>query len=131
MGEKFTVTLVKTSDGQKLGFGLKTIGETVVIEDIKSEGAIVTYNSDNPTKKVQLDDIINSVNGSSSKMEDIQAAAKKASGTIILEIERPKIWVAALHITAGGSLGLLLGDPERVYIRVCSNSKLERIFSND
>jgi hypothetical protein len=117
MGTHFTVTLHK-EDGQKLGFGLTRIGQTVTINEIKSEGAIVKYNNENPTKKVQLEDIINSVNGSSSSLDDIKTVVAKSSGTITMEMERPKIWEAALDVAAGGKLGVQFGEPEKVYVPV-------------
>jgi hypothetical protein len=118
MGEKFTVTLDK-GDGQKLGFGLTRIGETVTVNEIKAEGAIVKYNDDNPTKKVQLEDIINSINGSSSKLDDIKSVVASASGSITMEMERPKIWLAKLEIPKG-SLGVEFGDAQKVYIPITS-----------
>ena len=114
---RFTVTLHK-EDGQKLGFGVRRMGQAAYINEIKTEGAIVKYNNENPTKKVQLEDIINSVNGSSSKYDDIIKAVRKSSGTITLEMERPKIWHAALDIAAGGAIGMQFGDPEKDYVPV-------------
>jgi hypothetical protein len=117
MGMKFTVVLEK-KEGQKLGFGLTRIGETVTVNEIKEDGAIVAYNSENPTKKVQLEDIINSINGSKSSLEDIKTVVQKSSGTLTMEMERPKIWLAALDIPEGGSLGMKLGEPQKVFVPI-------------
>ena len=86
MGTHFTVTLHK-EDGQKLGFGVRRMGQAAYINEIKTEGAIVKYNNENPTKKVQLEDIINSVNGSSSSLDDIKAVVAKSSSMKLLAAE--------------------------------------------
>ena len=96
------------------------MGEKVTVNDIKSEGAIVAYNSDNPTKKVRPGDIINSFNGSSSKLEDIRDVVKAASGTLTMVMERPKIWHAALKIPAGGNSGIQLGEAQKACIPILS-----------
>ena len=119
MGEKFIV-MVEKNDGQKLGFGLTELGDTVIVNEITSEGAILRYNMEHPTRKVQPEDIINSVNGSSSKVEDIRDVVKAASGTLTMVMERPKIWHATLEIPAGGHIGIEIGEAQKAYIPILS-----------
>ena len=119
MGEKFVV-MVEKNDGQKLGFGLTELGDTVIVNEISPEGAIIRYNMEHPTRKVQLEDIIDSVNGSSSKLQDIRDVVKEASGILTMVMERPKIWHAALKIPAGGNSGIQLGEAQKACIPILS-----------
>ena len=108
-GDKFNVTFKRT-DGQKLGFGLARIGENVIINELKSEGALIQYNIENPTNRVKLDDIIHSINGSSSQLEDLKRVAADAIGSMTIQLERPKIWHVTLDIPKGASAGIEFGD---------------------
>ena len=111
-GDKFKLNLEKLG-AEKLGCGLARIGEAVIINKFNAEGAIIRYNFENPTRKLELDDIILSVNGSSSELEEIKNVVSKSNGTMTMEVERPKIWIAALDFPEGASAGIEFGDSKK------------------
>merc|ERR1712078_105068 len=88
-GDRFTVVINK-AEGQTLGVGLHDSGESVAINEIKPDGAVLAHNAANPATKVEISDILKSINGSGSTMADIMAAVKNAGGSLKLELERPK-----------------------------------------
>ena len=88
-GDRFTV-IINRAEGQTLGLDLVPSGESVVINEIKPDGAVIEHNAENPAKKVEAFDILKSINGSGPTMDDISAAVKNAGGSLTLEVERPK-----------------------------------------
>ena len=87
--DRLTV-IINKPEGQTLGLDLVPSGGSVVIKAIKPDGAVIEHNAKNPANKVEAKDILKSINGSGPTLDDIVAAVKKASGSLKLELERPK-----------------------------------------
>ena len=87
--DRLTV-IINKPEGQTLGLDLVPSGGSVVIKAIKQDGAVIEHNAKNPANKVEAKDILKSINGSGPTLDDIVAAVKKASGSLKLELERPK-----------------------------------------
>ena len=98
-GDRFTV-IINRAEGQTLGLDLAASGESVVINEIKPDGAVIEHNAENPAKKVEAFDILKSINGSGPTMDDIIAAVKNAGGSLKLELERRPAAVALPADTA-------------------------------
>ena len=97
--DRLTV-IINKPEGQTLGLDLVPSGESVVINEIKPDGAVIEHNAENPAKKVEAFDILKSINGSGPTMDDIIAAVKNAGGSLKLELERRPAAVALPADTA-------------------------------
>ena len=92
--------VITKAEGQALGLGLTVVGESVVINEFKPNGAVLAHNAANPATKLEVYDILKSVNGSGPTMDDIIAAVKNAGGSLKLELERRPAAVALPADTA-------------------------------